>query len=180
MIDVRACDFETIMNAISSNNERWGIMDVVLELERGAWPGCPAARPPQRPDAPPRVQGRAQGPGRWPHLNRWRRHLRRRPLLRRLSSLRFCHRRARAPRCGGVSARFGAAGARARRARTTSALAAQAEPLLCCLAPQAVVSGEAADGVLRDAMLKAGVKTYDTWGTMVRALKRPSLRCCVC
>jgi hypothetical protein len=40
MIDVRVCDFETIMNAISSNNERWGIMDVVLELERGACPSC--------------------------------------------------------------------------------------------------------------------------------------------
>ena len=29
------------------------------------------------------------------------------------------------------------------------------------------MSGEAADGVLRDAMLKAGVKTYDTWGSMM-------------
>jgi len=32
--------------------------------------------------------------------------------------------------------------------------------------PQAVVSGAAAEGVLRDAMMAAGVKTYDAWGTV--------------
>ena len=55
MIDVRACDFETIMNAISSNNERWGIMDVVLELERGSGAGAgPVAAPePMAPPPPP-------------------------------------------------------------------------------------------------------------------------------
>ena len=29
------------------------------------------------------------------------------------------------------------------------------------------MAGEAAEGVLRDAMLAAGVKTYDAWGTMM-------------
>ena len=30
-----------------------------------------------------------------------------------------------------------------------------------------MVSGDAAEGVLRDAMAAAGAKTYDTWGTMM-------------
>jgi len=53
MIDVRACDFDTIMNAISSNNERWGIMDVVLELERGVNAGAPRPAAAPEPMAPP-------------------------------------------------------------------------------------------------------------------------------
>ena len=53
MIDVRVCDFDTVMNAISSNNERWGITDVVLELERGPGAGAPKAALAPEPMAPP-------------------------------------------------------------------------------------------------------------------------------
>ena len=34
MIDCRGLAFDTVMAAIASNNERWGIFDVDLELER--------------------------------------------------------------------------------------------------------------------------------------------------
>lgn len=34
MIDCKGLAFDTIMAAIASNNERWGIFDVELELER--------------------------------------------------------------------------------------------------------------------------------------------------
>lgn len=34
MLDTRGKDFDTVMAALGSNNERWGIFDVVMELQR--------------------------------------------------------------------------------------------------------------------------------------------------
>jgi hypothetical protein len=46
MVPAENMDFDTVMNAISSNNERWGIMDVVLEFQRaGGAPAASAAAP---------------------------------------------------------------------------------------------------------------------------------------
>ena len=67
MIDVRACDFDTVMGAISSNNPRWGILDVELELERGssgaAAPAAASPPPPPVRQAPPSVAVEATVPG---------------------------------------------------------------------------------------------------------------------
>ena len=52
-IDVSVVDFDTVMGAIGSNNERWGIKDVELELERGAAPVTTTAAAPVRQAAAP-------------------------------------------------------------------------------------------------------------------------------
>lgn len=53
MLDVRAASFDTVMGAISSNNPRWGILDVKLELERRSAAPAAAPAPPSLAASPP-------------------------------------------------------------------------------------------------------------------------------
>ncbi len=62
MFDASGQDFDTVMGAIASNNERWGIMEVVLEFARAGGAAAPAAAPAAAAAAPPPAAAPAPAP----------------------------------------------------------------------------------------------------------------------
>jgi ferredoxin len=156
MFDASGQDFDTVMGAIASNNERWGIMDVVLEFSRAGGSALPkaaapaaaaaAAAPAAAPAPPPPAAastlvevdilsptGACTKARRWLHESH---ELGPRPTLPAWPPARHP-----APR-----------------------LPLHSRACATCV-PQALVSGEP-DGTLRDLMKANTVGVYDAWGSV--------------